>query len=437
MGVDSSGRFAPLSLSPAMLDALRGGDSVRAYPLAVACAAIAAALAPAYVVRWHVGFYPTTALEAGILLTFATFAFESIRNKELPAWRSPLTIPAALLLLAGAISIIVAPSRLAALGIYRAYFVEPIVFALVLVATLHTYRQARIVVLGAVSGATVLGVVNSAMTIKALLNHSFDPILSPQLAPPVAIYTAANAIALYLVPLIALVAAMLVHEQDQRFRVAWGIFVAVATLSVLLTFSRGGWVVLAVVAVGLIFSSRHRRRWLGALAAGMLLFLLVPGIAQRIQADLTFGPNQTLDGRMPLWDASLRMLAHRPIFGAGLSGFFERMKTDATDYPNNLIFPHNILLNFWSETGLLGVLAFTAVFVVVAVVSWRGWRRGTADWRPVHLGVLLAMMAILVHGLVDVPYFKNDLALEFWLLAGLTLAGRRDATRLQLTRFDR
>lgn len=406
------------------LDALRGGASDRGYPLTVACAAIAAALAPAYVVRWHVGFFPTTALEAGILLTFAAFAFESVRNHKLPAWRSPLTIPTSLLLLAGAISIFVAPSRLAALGIYRAYFVEPIVFALVLVTALRTYRQAQIVVLGATSGATVLAVVNSVVTIKAFLNHSFNPVLAPQLAPPVAIYTAANAIALYLVPLIALTAAMLVHERDPRFRAAWGVFVAVASLSVLLTFSRGGWVALAVVAVGLILSLRRRRLWLGALAAGMLLFLLVPGVAPRIQADLTFGPNQTLDGRTPLWDASLRMLAHRPIFGAGISGFFDRMKTDAGDYPNILTFPHNIVLNFWSETGLLGVVAFTAVFVVVVMVCWRGWRSGVADWRPVHLGVLLAMTAILVHGLVDVPYFKNDLAFEFWLLVGLTLAGR-------------
>jgi len=395
----------------------------------VACAALTAALAPAYVVRWHVGFYPTTALEAGILLTFAAFAFESIRNRELPAWRSPLTIPAALLLVAGAISIVVAPSPIAALGIYRAYFVEPIVFALLLVTALRTYRQAQIVVLGAISGATVLAIVNSAVIIKALLDHSFDPVGAPQLAPPVAIYTAANAVALYLVPLIALTAAMLVHEKDRRFRVAWGIFVSVAALSTLLTFSRGGWVALTVVAVGAILPMRRRRLWLGALAAGALLFLMVPGVAQRTEADLTFGPNQTLDGRIPLWNASLRMLAHRPIFGAGLSGFAARMKTEAGDYSNTLTFPHNIVLNFWSETGLLGVIAFAAVSVVLVVVSWRGWRSGAADWRPVHLGVLLAVAAIIVHGLVDVPYFKNDLAVEFWLLVGLAFAGRRVALK--------
>ena len=35
------------------------------------------------------------------------------------------------------------------------------------------------------------------------------------------------------------------------------------------------------------------------------------------------------------------------------------------------------------------------------------------------------MVAVVVHVLVDVPYFKNDLSLEFWVLVGLAWAGRR------------
>ena len=37
------------------------------------------------------------------------------------------------------------------------------------------------------------------------------------------------------------------------------------------------------------------------------------------------------------------------------------------------------------------------------------------------------MVAVIVHGLVDVPYFKNDLALEFWTFLGLAWAGTRAA----------
>jgi len=33
--------------------------------------------------------------------------------------------------------------------------------------------------------------------------------------------------------------------------------------------------------------------------------------------------------------------------------------------------------------------------------------------------LLSAMVVIVVHGLVDVPYFKNDLAVMFWALIAL------------------
>jgi len=43
-----------------------------------------------------------------------------------PVWRTSLTIPTALFLVAGAISVVVAPDRRAALGLYRASLIEPI-----------------------------------------------------------------------------------------------------------------------------------------------------------------------------------------------------------------------------------------------------------------------------------------------------------------------
>ena len=32
--------------------------------------------------------------------------------------------------------------------------------------------------------------------------------------------------------------------------------------------------------------------------------------------------------------------------------------------------------------------------------------------------LMATMVALLVHGLVDVPYFKNDLSVLFWLIVG-------------------
>ena len=67
---------------------------------------------------------------------------------------------------------------------------------------------------------------------------------------------------------------------------------------------------------------------------------------------------------------------------------------------------------------------FMRVLSDAFVQTWRG-RRAGSEWGPIELGVFLALVAVLVHGLVDVPYFKNDLSLEFWVLLGVAWAGRR------------
>jgi O-antigen ligase len=92
--------------------------------------------------------------------------------------------------------------------------------------------------------------------------------------------------------------------------------------------------------------------------------------------------------------------------------------------PASFIYPHNIVLNFWVETGLLGLLSMAWIIGTALAVGWSGWHRAAAGWRPYELGVLLAMVAVVSHGMVDVPYFKNDLSLEFWALIGILWAGR-------------
>jgi hypothetical protein len=35
-----------------------------------------------------------------------------------------------------------------------------------------------------------------------------------------------------------------------------------------------------------------------------------------------------------------------------------------------------------------------------------------------------------VHGIVDSPYWKNDMSVEFWMLAALIIISTRTATRV-------
>jgi O-antigen ligase len=393
------------------------------YRLTLGLAALTCALAPAFVLRWHVGFYPSTVLEVAIVLTVLAFLYESWRMGVLPSLRSPFTVPAAIFLVAGAISVVVAPDRRAALGIYRAYLIEPILFFFVLATAVRTAKRASLILAGLGVAGTVVGVANAVVILNALRLHQ----LNIAGTPPVVIYTNANSIALFLVPLIAVAGSIVLYSQDRRERLLSGLFLAIALASALLSFSRGGYLALAAVALGIAIS--HRRRWLllgGAVAAAILL-VLIPPINHRIGIELDFtNGNNTLVGRFGLWSATLQMLQHHFLLGAGLSGFATAIAPIWNPaHIDRFIYPHNIVLTFWSETGLLGLAAFTWIMVAGFRQSWREWNQAEVEWRPIGLGVVLALVAVVVHGLVDVPYFKNDLALEFWVLLGLVCAANR------------
>jgi putative inorganic carbon (HCO3(-)) transporter len=396
------------------------GSETGAYSITTAFAVATCLLVPAYVVRWRVGPLPTTLLENAVLLTIASFVVESWRARTQPAWRTPVTVPAVLFLVAGAIAIFVAPDHRAAFGLYRAYLVEPIAFGLVLVNSVTSPRRALLVVGGLAVGGTIAGLANAAVVLDALRHHAYDIVNTP----PVVIYNTANAVALYLVPLVAIASAIALHWNGRRERLLAAGFACVGVLCVLLSFSRGGYLALAVVAIGLAIS--HRWRWfliVGSVVLGVVL-MQIPVLASRVRTDIDLSnPHNTLVGRFHLWSVTLQMLRDHPLFGAGLSGF----STAIGPYwnPTNIdryTYPHNIVLNFWTETGILGLVAFAWILIVGFVCAWRGWHRADSDWRVIHLGVLLALVAVVVHGLVDVPYWKNDLSLEFWAVMSLTLA---------------
>ncbi len=85
------------------------------------------------------------------------------------------------------------------------------------------------------------------------------------------------------------------------------------------------------------------------------------------------------------------------------------------------LYPHNIFLNFWTELGLAGMLLFAWIFVKLLYLGIKNLNVEfyLDENKYLQLGLTAGLIVILVHGLVDVPYFKNDLAAIFWLLAAM------------------
>ncbi len=86
------------------------------------------------------------------------------------------------------------------------------------------------------------------------------------------------------------------------------------------------------------------------------------------------------------------------------------------------MYPHNILLNFWSELGLAGMLLFIWIIGKYFVLGIRNLELGIRSRRKEDYlisGLMGAMVMIIVQGIVDVPYFKNDLSVMFWIFVAM------------------
>ena len=386
------------------------------------------AAAPTYVIRFYPAFpilhhLSLDLLEICELATIILTLLASGLGTRLP-WRNRYLVPALLLMLAATISVFVSPVRRAALGEWKDFFIEPALFGICL-AWLAKGRTGRLMVLaGFGAGAVAVAVANLVTVAEAYATH--QPNIS--VSPPVAIYTTPTAVALYLGPLVGLgLACALFYPNLWVRRTAWAVSVLSAA-AVFFSYSRAGW---AVVGLMVLFVAMfHRRRWsIYAVAAVCgLAFLAVPHVRARIVHELNpSDPYNSLVLRKYLWESAVRMLVHHPIFGAGLQGFqLDVIAYRVPKYIENLSYPHDIILNFWSETGLLGVVAFVWLLVAYAKDVIGGIRTATArmaaEARALWIGLAGALLAVIVHGLIDVPYFKNDLAMEWWALVGLAVA---------------
>jgi O-antigen ligase len=112
----------------------------------------------------------------------------------------------------------------------------------------------------------------------------------------------------------------------------------------------------------------------------------------------------------------LTVLRSHPIFGVGLGGYQYLFRGKTL-----VIYPHDLWLTFWVEVGLLGMVAFAVIFFGLLVRGWQSYRLATGFDRALLWGVSGSFVLWGVHGLVDSPYWKNDMSLEFWILAALEL----------------
>ncbi|MCP4361871.1 MAG: O-antigen ligase family protein [Chloroflexi bacterium] len=242
-------------------------------------------------------------------------------------------------------------------------------------------------------------------------------------------YGSPNNVGLYLgrvIPILAAMALLGTAENGQRRWLYTAVLLPIG-LAALLTFSKGAIFLGLPAAFLFVFWQwqriHGRRTWPWVIAFGGLglvgLFIIqqIPALAGRLGL---FGETGLF--RLNLWQASLNMAADHPWFGVGLDNFLYayrgRYILDAAWRDPNLNHPHNIILDFATRLGLLGLLAGVWLLAMLPVNLWQSRPTISRLWLPIWVGIGATFVDMLVHGLVDHSFFLVDLSFAFFLLLG-------------------
>lgn len=384
-------------------------------------------LLPAYQIRFEVFGLPSTFLEGMILILAAVELFFLIKNRELGlVFRNQIVLklrrnlPIFFFLAAAFISIFISPVNVKAAGIFKAYFLEAILFyflTLIIIDNAKKLNGLWMSLAGLVLYVSVFGLYQFVTLTNLPPSWWAVDVASRRIT---SVLNHPNALALLLAPLTAMLTALLLTSKTFTKNKLMIAAVILGAINLYLSFSRAGWLAFAATIAGLGLFTRHKKKIILAVGLAAVLVIAVPYSRAKL-ADLARGTDPSQENRYVLWDAARDIIKKHPIYGVGLMGFHEAYKSYPLG-PDRVVqnYPHNFFLNFWVEIGLVGLLAMLGLLYIFGKKIRYLW---ATPWRPVALSAAAGMAVIILHGMVDVPYFKNDLSVLFWLLYALPNLG--------------
>ncbi len=208
------------------------------------------------------------------------------------------------------------------------------------------------------------------------------------------------------------------------------VFCAICALlslgGLLVSFSRGAYLgagaATLLIGVCLAPNDFWRSRRVRIALASLAALAVVAGaalVALDIERFNPFGASSGI--RLKTWASALAMLRDHPL-GIGLDQFgrlYPQYIDPALSNTNeiNTAHPHNLLLDIALRLGPLGLLAFGWLLLRFFRHTVQTTQPGV--FTPLAVGLAAAMLAALVHGMVDAFYFWPDLAFAFWLFIAL------------------
>jgi len=373
---------------------------------------------PLYLVKIKIGNFPTNVLEIIIGVIFLLWFFsdrEKIKSKDFFLKYKSYIIFGSLMLFGILLSTFFSGNNLVSWGIVKSWFLVPLILFFLAWNIIEKEKINQIFLAYSFS-AFFVALISCGYYIANFL--TYDNRLA-------GIFNSPNYLAMYLAPAIIIALEKVKKSQPkadpplaEKVK-SFGIFTSLIFILIAFyfTYSYATWTSVVATFIIIMFIKKNISFKEIAIITTIILVLFLSQLNSKKMIDLlTANPRSSLASRIMIWKASQKMIENNFIFGIGPGNFQKTYLEYQKFYPPYLEWavphPNNLYLTFWLYGGIMGVVGFLGLVIFfLRDVS----RRSKKEPRQVLFVALGIMLIILIHGIFDTTYFKNDLAIIFWL----------------------
>lgn len=377
---------------------------------------------PIYLVRLNLFGLPTTLLELMFMVVFIVWAARLVQSKDkIPTPPKLILVATGLLILGGIAGLTQTFDVPSSLGAFKSFLIEPILLALMVWSV--EYKKPHIT--DYLVALSIPAIIVSVFGIFQATTGLFIPDVWSLERRATGIFPYPNALGHFVAPIITLLFLSLIPKSYRKSlrpsqSLLFEITIILGFLAIAFAKTESALIAFTTVAiVGLLMSTKKHRK----IASHAIVIMIIVGALQfsNLTSVVEKVTLQDWSGqtRIAQWEETWNYLTHSPfnfILGGGMNSYPQAVAPFHThDYLEIFQQPHNIFLNIWVELGLLGLLAF---LVLAGFLQYKTLKNKDGLFVIPMAGVLVEMT---IHGLVDVPYFKNDLSMMTWVVLALLL----------------
>jgi putative inorganic carbon (HCO3(-)) transporter len=225
-----------------------------------------------------------------------------------------------------------------------------------------------------------------------------------------------NTLGAFTLALLPAAVGLALRRSNALARLGFAAAALLLLVALLVTYSRGAYLGLAVAATIALLVFGRRRPLAAALTAAaglaLLIFLVthLPGTEDRLNTLHFLGQDRTVQHRQLVYAQAFDSIRASPIWGVGLGTPVDVIGTGADS-----LYVFVLLRGGMLAAGAAIALLWTAGQRVIA--AWRAGR-----FRPLDVAVLIGLSGVAAHSLVDYTLWNPKVALVVWLLAGFVMA---------------